>query len=321
MTQTMQCSYATPSHRETKQRKEKGTMEMVSVPSSRDRQGRRLSRQYPAVSDSLLPDESTKHSRRARPKFGDSYNLPLAVNSSYQPPNLVNVEEKEKIFDNYLYFEGPPDRKSRSAIRQRRVGLSKHANESNPAVDMANDCFSYGCCCMQCVRTQEVGIMENFGQFQAIVAPGLYCLPWPLSSIAGRLSLRVQQLDVLCETKTKDNVFVNVQVSVQLRILVEKSFDAYYRLSDPGTQIRSFSYDTIRSTIPQMTIEEAFASKSTIADTIMERLFVCMREYGYEILAALVTNLSPDEKVQAAMNEIEASKRLKQAIPHQAEAG
>ena len=269
-----------------------------------------------------MTDESAKRSRRARPKFGDSYNLPLAVNSSYQPPKLVNIEEKENIFDNYLFFDGPPDRKSRPAIRRRRVGVSKHARDGiNPAVDMANDCFSHGCCCMQCVRTQEVGIIENFGQFQAIVAPGLHCLPWPLSSIAGRLSLRVQQLDVKCETKTKDNVFVNVQVSVQLRVLVEKSFDAYYRLSHPFTQIQAFTFDAVRSTIPRMTIDQAFASKSTIADTIMERLFVCMKEYGYEILAALVTNLSPDEKVQESMNEIEASKRLKEAIPHRAEAG
>jgi hypothetical protein len=116
-------------------------------------------------------------------------------------------------------------------------------------------------------------------------------------------------------------VFVHVQVSVQYRILVEKSYDAYYRLSDPGVQIKSYAFDVIRSTVPRMTVDEAFVSKSDIAESIMERLFEAMRDYGYEILDALITNLTPDEKVKASMNEIEASKRLKEAIPHQAEAG
>lgn len=116
-------------------------------------------------------------------------------------------------------------------------------------------------------------------------------------------------------------VFVHVQVSVQYRVLVEKSYDAYYRLSDPGVQIKSYAFDVIRSTVPRMTVDEAFVSKSDIAESIMERLFEAMRDYGYEILDALITNLTPDEKVKASMNEIEASKRLKEAIPHQAEAG
>jgi len=116
-------------------------------------------------------------------------------------------------------------------------------------------------------------------------------------------------------------VFVHVQVSVQYRVLVERSYDAFYRLSDPGVQIRSYAFDVIRSTVPRMTVDEAFVSKSTIADTIMERLFERMKDYGYEIIGALITDLTPDEKVKASMNEIEASKRLKEAIPHRAEAG
>lgn len=179
------------------------------MPRSRDRQRRRLSRAITAkdsaVSDPFLVDESANRSRRARPTFGDSYNLPLAVNSTYQPPEPTTGAELESkqdtnVFDDYLFFEGPQSSRppARRRLRIRRL------HHDNPAVDLAN-CFSHGCCCMQCVRTQEIGIIENFGQFQEIVAPGLYCLPWPLSSIAGRLSLRVQQLDVVCDTKTKDN--------------------------------------------------------------------------------------------------------------------
>lgn len=116
-------------------------------------------------------------------------------------------------------------------------------------------------------------------------------------------------------------MFVHVQVSVQYRVLVEKSYDAYYRLNDPSIQIKSYAFDVIRSTVPKMTVDEAFVSKSDIADTIMERLFEMMRDYGYEIISALITDLTPDEKVKSSMNEIEASKRLKEAIPHRAEAG
>lgn len=116
-------------------------------------------------------------------------------------------------------------------------------------------------------------------------------------------------------------VFVHVQVSVQYKVLVEKAYDAFYRLMDPGVQIRSYAYDVVRSTVPRMTIDEAFVSKSCIADNIMERLYEVMKEYGYQILGALVTNLTPDDKVKMSMNEIEASKRLKAAIPHRAEAG
>lgn len=116
-------------------------------------------------------------------------------------------------------------------------------------------------------------------------------------------------------------VFVHVQVSVQYRVLVEKSFDAYYHLSDPSIQIKSYAFDVIRSTVPRLTVDQSFLQKSAIADSIKERLFVRMREYGYEIIDALVTNLTPDERVKASMNEIEAAKRLKAAIPHRAEAG
>jgi regulator of protease activity HflC (stomatin/prohibitin superfamily) len=119
----------------------------------------------------------------------------------------------------------------------------------------------------------------------------------------------------------RKKVFVNVQVSVQYKVLVEKAYDAFYRLTDPGVQIRSHAFDVVRSTVPRMTLDEAFVSKSTIADSIMEQLYRVMNDYGYVILTALVTNLTPDQKVKMSMNEIEASKRLKAAIPHRAEAG
>jgi|Transcript_28093 regulator of protease activity HflC (stomatin/prohibitin superfamily) len=177
-----------------------------------------------------------------------------------------------------------------------------------------------GCCCAQCVRTQEVGIVEDLGQFKTLLDPGFHCLLWPITTIVGRLSLRIQQLDVVCETKTKDNVFVQVRIAVQYRVLLESAYDAYYRLSDPRGQIQSYVFDVVRSTVPKMELDEAFASKQDIADATLLQLKDVMQNYGYEILTTLVTDLAPDSKVKASMNEINASRRLKEAAAHKAEA-
>ena len=175
------------------------------------------------------------------------------------------------------------------------------------------------CCCI-CVRTQEVAIVEDLGQFKRLVDPGLHCILWPLQSVAGTLSLRIQQLDVNCETKTKDNVFVNVAVAVQYRVITESAYDAFYRLSDPRGQIQSYVFDVVRSTVPRLELDEAFASKNEIADATLKQLEAVMKDYGYEILNTLVTDMSPDARVKASMNEINASKRLKEAASHKAEA-
>jgi regulator of protease activity HflC (stomatin/prohibitin superfamily) len=143
---------------------------------------------------------------------------------------------------------------------------------------------------------------------------------WPIAQVAGVLSLRIQQLDVICETKTKDNVFVQVAVSVQYRVLTEKTYDAFYKLTDPIEQIRSYVYDVIRSTVPKMELDKAFESKADIADACQDQLQKVMNDYGYEIMESLVTDLSPDQRVKASMNEINASKRLKMASMHKADA-
>mmetsp|Transcript_1399 Transcript_1399/g.1652 ORF Transcript_1399/g.1652 Transcript_1399/m.1652 type:complete len:281 (-) Transcript_1399:540-1382(-) len=176
------------------------------------------------------------------------------------------------------------------------------------------------CCCIQCVRTQEIGIVETLGEFNRILGPGCACLVWPLQTIVGRLSLRLQQLDIMCETKTKDNVFVQVGVAVQYRVVSDKSYDAYYRLANPRGQIESYVFDVVRSTVPKMDLDDAFESKDTIAEAVLNQLKDVMDDYGYEIHECLVTDLSPDSKVKASMNEINASKRLKEAATHKAEA-
>ena len=134
------------------------------------------------------------------------------------------------------------------------------------------------------------------------------------------MSLRIQQLDVLCETKTKDNVFVQVGVAVQYRILVDNAYDAYYRLTDSRNQIQSYVFDVVRSTVPKMELDEAFISKEEVAQAVLNQLRDVMSDFGYEIKQTLVTDLSPDARVKASMNEINASRRLKEAASHKAEA-
>lgn len=174
--------------------------------------------------------------------------------------------------------------------------------------------------CIVCVKTQTVGIVEELGDFKKLLDPGFHCLLWPIQVVAGTLSLRVQQIDVGCETKTKDNVFINVRVAVQFRVITEGAYDAFYRLIDTRAQIQSYVFDVIRSTIPRMELDEVFASKSEISNACLRQLNNTMREFGLEILNTLVIDMSPDSRVKASMNEINASKRLKEAASHKAEA-
>lgn len=175
-------------------------------------------------------------------------------------------------------------------------------------------------CCFVCIRTQEVGIVEDLGQFKKLIDPGLHFIMWPLQAVTGTLSLRIQQLDVNCETKTKDNVFVQVGVAVQYKVDPESAYDAWYRLTSPTSQIEAYVFDVIRSTLPRMELDQAFESKDDIAKAVFEQLQHVMKDYGYQIVNTLVTDLAPDSKVKASMNEINAAKRLKEAASHQAEA-
>lgn len=177
-----------------------------------------------------------------------------------------------------------------------------------------------GCFCLQCIREKEVGVVEDLGQFKRLIGEGPSFICWPLQSVAGRLSLRVQQLDVLCETKTKDNVFVQVGVAVQYRIITEAAYDAWYRLTSPTSQIQAYVFDVIRSTVPRLELDQAFESKEDIAHAVRGQLQELMKDYGYQIVNTLVTDLAPDSKVKASMNEINAARRLKEAASHQAEA-
>lgn len=171
------------------------------------------------------------------------------------------------------------------------------------------------------IDQSTVAIKETFGKFDAILQPGCHCLPWCLGQqVAGYLSLRVQQLDVRCETKTKDNVFVNVVASVQYRALADKASDAFYRLSNTREQIQSYVFDVIRASVPKMNLDDVFEQKNEIARAVEEELEKAMSAYGYEIVQTLIVDIEPDEHVKRAMNEINAAARMRLAATEKAEA-
>ncbi len=170
------------------------------------------------------------------------------------------------------------------------------------------------------VTQQTAAVIERFGKFVRIAPAGLNFKIPLVDRVAGRLSLRVQQLDVRVETKTKDNVFVFVIVSVQYHVLPNKVVDAFYKLQNPQQQITSFVFDTVRARVPGITLDELFLMKDDIAQAVKSELDQVMDDFGYGILKTLVTDIDPDAKVKSSMNEINASQRLREAAIQQAEA-
>ena len=170
------------------------------------------------------------------------------------------------------------------------------------------------------VRTAEAVIVQRMGKFNGVANAGInFKLPW-LDQIAGRIDLRVQQLALDVETKTKDNVFVKIPVSVQYHVIPEKAYEAFYKLANPKQQISSYVFNVILGHVPKMILDDAFLQQSDIAVAIKEGLDDVMRTYGYAIDQALVTDIEPDEKVKAAMNEINAAQREQVAASARGEA-
>ena len=170
------------------------------------------------------------------------------------------------------------------------------------------------------VRHQTSAVIERFGRFNRISGSGLRLKIPFIEKIAGRLSLRIQQLDVKVETKTKDNVFVNVIVSVQYFVIPTKVFDAFYRLQQPEAQIQSYVYDVVRARVPGIELDSVFETKDEIAQAVRTELAQIMDDFGYGIIKALVTDIDPDANVKASMNQINAAQRLRLAAVEEAEA-
>ena len=170
------------------------------------------------------------------------------------------------------------------------------------------------------VSQQTAAIVERFGKFKRVAGAGLNWRIPLIDRIAGRISLRVRQMDVRVETKTKDNVYVFVVVSVQFFVIPEKVVDAFYKLQDPEGQITSFVFDVVRARVPGIKLDQVFETKDEIAQAVKKELEQIMDDFGYGIVKTLVTDIDPDGKVKASMNEINAAQRLRVAAVEQAEA-
>jgi regulator of protease activity HflC (stomatin/prohibitin superfamily) len=170
------------------------------------------------------------------------------------------------------------------------------------------------------VKQQTAFIIERFGKFNSIRFAGLQFKIPIVDRIAARLSLRIQQLDVVVETKTKDDVFVNMKISVQYQILREKVYDAFYKLQNPHEQLTAYIFDLVRAEIPKMLLDDVFEKKDDIAFAVKRDLKEAMLEYGYDIVKALVTDIDPDHSVKQAMNRINAAEREKIAAQHEGDA-
>src|ERR1700686_4715598 len=170
------------------------------------------------------------------------------------------------------------------------------------------------------VRTAEAVVIQRMGKFNRVATAGInFKLPW-LDQIAGRIDLRVQQLALDVETKTKYNVFVKMPVSVQYHVIPDKVYEAFYKLANPKQQISSYVFNVILGHVPKMNLDDTFLQQSDIAVAIKEGLDDVMKTYGYAIDQALVTDIKPDEKVKAAMNEINAAQREQVAASARGEA-
>jgi regulator of protease activity HflC (stomatin/prohibitin superfamily) len=170
------------------------------------------------------------------------------------------------------------------------------------------------------VDTAQAAIVQRFGKFVKVGNAGLnFKFPW-FEQVAGRVNLRVQQFKVEVETKTLDNVFVKVWVSVQYQVIPAKVFQAYYKLQSPGDQITSYVFDSVRSNVPKMKLDDVFEKKDDVADAVKRELTSVMDDYGYLIIKALVTDVDPDPKVKSAMNDINAAQREQVASQARGEA-
>eukprot|EP00270_Netrium_digitus_P015985 TRINITY_DN565_c0_g1_i1.p1 TRINITY_DN565_c0_g1~~TRINITY_DN565_c0_g1_i1.p1 ORF type:complete len:287 (-),score=80.09 TRINITY_DN565_c0_g1_i1:379-1239(-) len=175
--------------------------------------------------------------------------------------------------------------------------------------------------CFACIDQSTVGIVERCGRFSHVAQPGLNCFNVFLGEwLAGILSLRVQQLDVRVDTKSKDNVFVTVVCSVQYRVVTQNADDAFYELQNPREQIQAYVFDVVRASVPKLNLDDVFEQKDDIAQNVASELEKVMSAYGYTIQQTLIVDIDPDQTVRRAMNEINAAQRLRVAATEKAEA-
>ena len=170
------------------------------------------------------------------------------------------------------------------------------------------------------VKQQTADVIERFGRFTSVRQSGLHIKIPVIDRVSGRVSLKVQQLDVVVETKTKDDVFVKLKVSVQFKVIKDKVYDAFYKLDFPQEQMNAYVFDVVRAEVPKMILDDVFEKKDDIAIAVKGELNEAMKNYGFDIIKTLVTDIDPDAQVKESMNRINASEREKVAAQFEGDA-
>ncbi len=170
------------------------------------------------------------------------------------------------------------------------------------------------------VEQQSIAMVQRLGKFVGQAGPGIHARIPLIDRVAGRINMRVQQLDVGVETKTEDNVFVHMIVSVQYYVLPDKVYEAFYKLDDASRQIKSYVFDVVRAQVPKIKLDDVFERKDDIAEAVKVELSHVMEGFGYGIVKTLVTDIEPDPRVKEAMNEINAAQRMRVAASEKGEA-
>ena len=170
------------------------------------------------------------------------------------------------------------------------------------------------------VKQATAAIVERLGKFHVVRQSGLHLKIPFIDQVAKRMNLRIQQLDVIIDTKTLDNVFIRMKVSVQYQVIASQVADSFYRLENPENQITSYVFDVVRAEVPKLKLDDVFVRKDDVAIGVKGELQEAMQSYGYDIIKALVTDIDPDEQVKHAMNRINAAEREKTAAEYESEA-
>lgn len=174
-------------------------------------------------------------------------------------------------------------------------------------------------CCFACITEQERGIIQRLGKFDKVVEPGISIMCWPFSNVAGTVSTRLRQITLRTEAKTRENMFVTLSLSLQVRVEPENVKLAFYSMEDPSSQMKSFVEDSLRSIVPTMDLDHLFLEKIKVSAEVKDDLAKRMHSYGYSIIDALITDIEPEHNVKAAMNRINEAKRLREAAEYQAD--
>jgi len=171
------------------------------------------------------------------------------------------------------------------------------------------------------VEQSNVGMIESCGKFSRTAPAGFNCLnPFACERVSGTISTRIQHMEVTVETKTKDNVFVHLVISIQYQIVYDKIYEAYYRLTEPKKQIEAYVFDVVRAEVPKIDLDDIFLTKDDIAKAIKDELTQTMQDFGFKIIQTLIIDIQPDSNVKEAMNSINAAQREKHAASDRAEA-